>query len=67
MKQLNVILNLNVDDDATLYDVSDLIDYMIDQAWDSMYEYNEKIISYSITDGHDIYSRNFDWSDEEED
>ena len=67
MKQLNVILNFDVDDDATLYEVSDLIDHMISQNWDSMYEYNEKIISYSITDGHDIYSRDFDWSDEEED
>ena len=67
MKQLNVILNFDVDDDVTPEGSSDLIDYMINQIWDIMYEYNEKIISYSITDGHDIYSRDFDWSDEEED
>jgi len=66
MKQLNVILNFNVDNDVTPADASDLIDYMIDQIWDVIYEYDEKIISYPITDGHDIYSRDFDLSDEEE-
>lgn len=67
MKELNVNLKFSVPDDTDYIGFSELIDYMRDCIWDIMYEYNEKLMSYSITDGHDTYRRDFDYEEDEDD
>ena len=67
MKELNVNLKFSVPDDTDCIGFSELIDYMHDCIWDIMYEYNEMLMSYSITDGHDTYRRDFDYEEDEDD
>ena len=64
MQELNVNLKFKVEDEVSYISLRELIDYMVDCAWDVMYDYNEKLISYSITDGHDTFKRDFDYEED---
>lgn len=66
MKELNVTLKFEVEDDVNSIGFSELIDYMHDCIWDILYENNEKLISYAITDGYDIYKRSFNYEEDED-
>lgn len=67
MKELNVNLKFRVPDDTDYIGFSELIDYMHDCIWDILYEYNEMLMSYSITDGSNTYKRDFDYEEDEDD
>ena len=67
MKELNVNLKFSVPDDTDRIDFSELIDYMHDCVWDILGESNEKLMSYSIIDGSNIYKRDFDYEEDEDD
>lgn len=66
MKELDVNLKFSVPDDMNYIDLRELIDYMRDCAWDTMYEYNERLISYSLIDGSNIYKRDFNYEEDED-
>ena len=66
MKELNVNLKFSVPDDMNYIDFSELIDYMRDCAWDIIYEHNERLISYSLIDGSNIYKRDFNYEEDED-